>query len=161
MDDLFTFAGKGLTEADLPRLDTAARKVWDAMLLAQDVSDSGYCELNHIAKVLNIPHSTVTMCVRAFRRACNGGHTVEVVQAKSNGTRFYKLVPNTQAGVAAAKARAAAAQAGTPPAYNEGYMAGLLAARNAVATHAEAQHAWVGPKDSIAAIDKLVNSQSA
>lgn len=142
--DIFTFKGTCLEECDLPRLNTHARRVWDAMVMAinhswceccktEDMGDyfihcnGGWVELNELSRVLNIPHSSLSACVRAFRYDENGGHTVETKRAKDGkGTWLYKLVPNTPDGVKAAKARAASrVYKGTPP-FQEGQYNSLL-----------------------------------
>lgn len=111
----FDFLPKGpkLEECDLPRLRTKAREVWDIMAGTSypdaHKNKRGWWNLNHIAEALNIPHSTVTACVRGFRNLENGGHTVETRrEVEGSGTYLYRLKPNTPDGVKMAKEAAKA-----------------------------------------------------
>lgn len=160
--------GEYLTEADLPRLRTKARAVWDAMLAARylrpdgqpmhiiwekqptdpifEFSDpDGWIELNGLAKYLNMPHSSLSAAVRAFRYDENGGHQVEVKRvADAKGTFLYRLIPASPAKAAEARARAAARAAGTerPLAYHEGVRDGRLGVLAQIQAMVSSQMGW-------------------
>ena len=111
----FVPKGPKMEESDLPRLDTQARKVWDIMAgnsyPVEHTKRHGWWNLNQVAAVLGMPHSTVTACVRGFRNPENGGHMVDTrreTEKNNNGTWLYKLVPNTPEGVKLAKMAASA-----------------------------------------------------
>lgn len=109
----FVFKGPKLTEADIPRLNTKARAVWDIMAghTYPDVHRKkyGWYNLNELAVILRMPHSSLSAAVRAFRYPENGGHKVDTRrETEDEGTWLYKLIPNTPEGAAMARASASA-----------------------------------------------------
>lgn len=103
----FTFKGPLLEECDLPRLNTAGRKVWDIMI------DGKWHNLNDVATATGQPHSSVTAFLRGLRCPENGGHTVDIAREKEGkGTWLYRLMPAGREEVRQAKAYAQAKKKG-------------------------------------------------
>lgn len=145
--------GAYLSEADMPRLKTKARAIWDIM------DDSEWYELNEIAEQLNMPHSSVTAAVRAFRYDENGAHTVKTRRIQDGkGTWEYQLVPNTPEGVANAKARAKSQPSGKgkSKAYRDGYRDALLAIHGQINKQATANSWWLDSTKAGADIVQMI-----
>lgn len=125
----FNFTPKGpmLDECDLPRIGSAARRVWEGMLSMQDVlPKDGGVELNALAATLEVPHASVTACVRGFRNDENGGHNVKSWRAKDEkGTYLYRLIPNTPEGAKLARQRAETRKATPPRTFEQGIIHAL------------------------------------
>jgi len=153
--ELFTFKGPMLEECDLPRLNTAARRVWDAMTNATIYHD-GWCDLNAVASQLGLPHSTVTACVRGFRNDENGGHKVETERRKAkNGTWLYKLVPNTREGIMQARLRASYGRTHGTAAHRQGAAGSLLDLKNWMVQQNNLKGGWWLREDGQAIMAKI------
>ena len=159
LPELFSFRGPKLEECDLPRLNTAARRVWDWMMEAAKYHE-GWCDLNEIANTLGLPHSTVTACVRGFRNDENGGHTVQTKRRKAGkGTWLYKLEPNTREGIMQARERAAYGRTHGTAAHRQGATNGLLDLKNWIIEFNNKKGGWwlrEDGKEILAKIDEMV-----
>lgn len=167
--DLFTFSGPKLEERDLPRLNSHARRIWDNMAALNAKGETNWYELNALAGRLELPHSTVTAIVRAFRRDANGGHTVQTKRAENEpegacGTHLFRLIPNTPEGVALARQRAATRKANGTPSYLQGRVDCLLDLKNWLIQQNNLKGGWwlsQDGQDILAKIDEMVAGTNA
>lgn len=141
----FTPSGYGFEESDLPRIKSNARKVWDIMI------DQQFHDLQNISERLNMPHSSVTACVRGFRNNKNGGHTVNK-KKMPEGHFLYQLIP---ASPEQARINKQYRNQSKNIAYLEAYIDGLAYALDSLDKHVKSKNGWPNSPSLIAYKDNL------
>ena len=92
----FIFHGAGYNpERDHARLAGNMKRILRVLL----DNPGTWFDLNNLAHELDLPHASVTACVRGLRLPKNGGHVIDSrrrkevdPEAKGDGTWLYKLV---------------------------------------------------------------------